>query len=61
MFWSLCMIGDQPMNNSFHLEVEKTPSQRIYQTLEQKYQGYQRRLLIVAHSSFERSYDYLGK
>ena len=55
------MIGDQPMNNSFHLEVEKTPSQRIYQTLEQKYQGYQRRLLIVAHSSFERSYDYLGK
>ena len=46
------MIGDLAMNNGFHFEVEKIPTERIYQTLEQEHQGYPRRLLIVAHFKF---------
>ena len=52
MFWSLSMIGDLAMNNGFHFEVEKIPTERIHQTLEQKHQGYPRRLLIVTHFKF---------
>lgn len=52
------MIGDLAMNNCFHFEVEKIPTQRIHQTLEQKHHGYPKRLLIpwrlltVAHFKF---------
>lgn len=46
------MIGDLAMNNCFHFEVEKIPTQRIHQTLEQKHHGYPKRLLTVAHFKF---------